>query len=246
MISTKEVTNDRRTKNLPKIIFGQLCFAIIISAVALTISFFASGNRFDWKNFRLIKTGIIVLKADPADALVYINGQKEPFSNKYGRNFTPGRYEIIVQKDDYSDWSTDFRLEPESVNLYEKIVLFFKNPTLTVLTDPDKIKLLELANDLLAKNASSSLLYNEHEIWYDDSLIARFEKKIDKATLYVDSAHVIYAQEDEIRSIEITGKNDTLLLKLPVKPEKLDFVVGNEGEEIYLNADDSYYTAKIR
>jgi hypothetical protein len=245
MTDKNEVTNDRRTRFLPKIILGQSLFTILIGIVAISIASYAQGNRFDFVHMKLIKTGIIVVKMNPKDALITVNGKETVFSSNYGINFEPGRYTVSASKKGYSPWERTVKVEPASVNIFDDAILFLSQPTVIDLIDQQKIALLNTPTDILATNATNSLYFTEHEISSGGTLISRFDGSIQKAIWYSDFHHVIYQQGTEIRVIDDSGTNDTLLVNLSSAKTAL-MAIGSGGTELYYSDGDSYKAAKIR
>jgi hypothetical protein len=128
---------------------------------------------------------------------------------------------------------------------YRNIVMFKSKTQAALLTDQRKINLLNTPDDILAANAEKELSYSDYEIWVNDSLVTRFSKPIYKAIWYPDLFHIVYQQGDEIRVVEKSGFNETLLVKLN-SPEQTPFVIGSHGDELYFFEDGKAMSASIR
>lgn len=239
------VRNDRRTKLLPKIILGQLLFALLITAISLGVIFYAQGMRLDWKNFTIIKTGVLVIDFMPKDANVKLNDKiVETDKGTFVRNLTPKTYFLNVEKDGYQPWSKSLKIESESVNIFNKVVLFKDNIIPRPLEDQEKINLLNSPIEDLASRENNELTFNDYEIWVNNKLATRFSQKISNVLWYSDLYHIVYQQGNEVRVIESDGSSDTLLFKInQTTPARI--VVGKRGEEIYFIDQEVYLVANI-
>jgi len=240
------VSNNRRTKLFFKIMFGQLAVAALITALALVVLSYAEGNRFDLKNLRTIRTGLISAEYLPKDSSVYINDKQIKIGKSFAKNVPPGQYNIRISKETYKSWQVDLKIESKSVNVYRNVVLFKDSPRIETLTDARKIALLNGPNDFLASRADRNGLFSNYfEIWVEQKIVARFSTPINQVTWYPDRAHILYQQGKEIRIIEKNGLNDTLLATLGTdSPTK--FALSSDGSELYYTDGTDYKLAKIR
>lgn len=240
-----EVRNDRRTRMMAKIIFGQLAVGLLIVAISLGVIFYGQGYRYDFKHFRVIKTGVVYLEFLPHDVTVTIDEKsKNRFSN-YVANIRPGSYSVVISKKGYTTWTTQVKVDSGSVSDNRDIVLFKSEITSTELTDQGKIDLITAPLDILAANSPGELSYNDYEIWVGDDLVTRFSDTIKHAIWYPDLAHVVYQKGNEIHVIENGGQNDTLLVTLS-SSSKTQFTIGSKGAELYYLDGNTYKIAVIR
>jgi hypothetical protein len=240
-----KVQNNRRTKLLPKIILGQSFFALVITAIALGVIFYAQGERFDFKHLRIIKTGVLTIDYLPDDASVYLSGKLVAGGGNVVENITPGTYSVRISKPGYVTWNKTLRVESHSVNNFKKVFLVREKIESSELVDQSKISLLDSPIDVLASNASDSLIFNDYEIWVGTKLIARFSSKVNRAIWYPDLAHIVYQQGNEIRIIDLNGNYDTLLVTL-TQANSTKFAIGNHGTELYYLDGGKYKLARIR
>lgn len=238
------VSNDSRTKRFFRIIFSQAAVGFLMVIIAFTILFFAQGYRINFKNFKIVKTGIIYISSLPKGAGVLVNSKAKSDKTPFAESLRPGFYDVEVKKDGYITWAERFKIEPEFVTEFEKVVLVKSDITPVELTDQDKIALLNAPIDALI-NSGNGLTHNDYEIWNGDKLITRFSEPITKATWYIDTVHIIYQQKDEIRIMELSGKNDTLLVKLSTADPSI-YRTNNKGDELYFTDNGNYKMAKIR
>ncbi|MDO8444194.1 MAG: hypothetical protein Q7S80_01665 [bacterium] len=239
------VRNDRRTRLLPKIIFGQFSVGLIVACISLGIIFYAEGYRLNFSTLKIVKTGVLYLEFQPHDVTVTRNNLSKNKSSNFVENLTPGFYNISISKPGFIPWQLQLQVQSQSVNDYSKIILFRSDVVTADLIDQNKIALLSAPTDVLATNAPDQLLFSEHEIWIGSDLVTRFAGTIQKAIWYPDLSHIVYQQGKELRVIEISGKNDTLLATLSSDKPTI-FVIGNRGTELYFQDGDQYKVATIR
>ena len=240
------VNNNRRTKLFLKILFGQLAVGTLITVLALSVLFYAQGNRFDFKTFQTIKTGQISIEYLPRDSQIYINDKRVEVAKSFAKNLSPGWYLFKVAKEGYTPWQVNLNIASRSVNIYKNVMLFKSSPQIEVLTDQRKISTLSGPSDQLASRGDKNGLFaNGFEIWLDQKIVARFSTQINQVVWYSDRAHILYQQGKEIRVIEKNGMNDTLLATLS-KETPTRFAVSSDGVELYFLDDNTYKVARIR
>lgn len=238
--------NNRRTQLLFRILAGQLGVTILIVAMAFSILFYAEGYRFNYRNFKITRTGVLSVVAYPKNSTVTLNGKTVANKLPYSDNLLPSRYSVTVTKDGYSSWSAYSKIEPDLVTEYKNVVLFRKSPQISDLVDQRIKNLLNAPYDDLAIKNNHGLSYNAYEIWADESLVTRFSEPIYKAIWYTsDNDHVVYQQKNQIRAIEISGENDTLLVTLN-SSDRTNFALNDKGDELYYIDKGLYKVAKIR
>ena len=114
--------------------FGLIaCGVIIFMVLGPVIIFTARGFRYDFAENRLIKTGALVVKTDPKDAMVFLNGKKindTPFVKRF---LLPGEYELEIKKDGYQTWKKRITIHEQQVAAFlganrEQLTLFGNLP----------------------------------------------------------------------------------------------------------------------
>ncbi len=111
-----------------------LIAAGIVAFVILTpfIVLFVSGQKYDFKNGRFVKTGILGIKTEPKNADIYIDGFERGSTNKNIRFLSPGDYTVDIKKEGYFDWNKRLSIRPQFVtwNFEEtdNLFLFLKEP----------------------------------------------------------------------------------------------------------------------
>ncbi|MFA4984583.1 MAG: PEGA domain-containing protein [Candidatus Omnitrophota bacterium] len=89
----------------------------------------ALGYRFDRRNFKFTRSGLIFIKTQPAGASVYLNGKllndKTPVTIN---ELLPGRYRIRLELERYYPWSDEVTVEAGKATPLDKIILFLLRP----------------------------------------------------------------------------------------------------------------------
>ena len=90
---------------------------------------FAVGYKFDPRKFKFTKTGIIVIKTQPAGASVYLDGSllrdKTPVTVN---ELLPARYNLKIELEKHYPWAGEIEVGKGKVTRLEKIVLFLLRP----------------------------------------------------------------------------------------------------------------------
>ncbi|MFA7243702.1 MAG: hypothetical protein WC080_00155 [Patescibacteria group bacterium] len=236
---------NKRVKRLPKIILGQLAVILVIVIIASGLIFYAQGYKINLKNFKVIRTGMILLVTDPTPDHIVINGIEENNTSEYSKTFTSGYYDITISKDKYQNWHRSVFIDPGKLVTFKEIKLFLKDPEVSELTDQSKINFLNTPNSYLAENSTNDLTFNRYEIWVNGSLLTRFSSQINSPMWYPDDDHIVYQIGNEIHVIDKSGYNDTKLVTLSTN-NPTRFTIGNKGRELYFLDGESYKIADIR
>lgn len=116
------------TKRRRRFIFW--IFAVVFIIASIIIIPFAQGWRFDFKNFKIVKTGGIFVKTSVSDAKIYISdkyvGSTAGILNytKLISNLTPKNYNLFIYKDGYYPWNKIVEVKNGFVAELFYIILF--------------------------------------------------------------------------------------------------------------------------
>ena len=222
-------------KKLRKIYFGIFWAILIVSFVifATLLILVANGYYFNFRTFKLQKTGMIILRGFSGKAKVSINSRNSINSLPIKfRSLLPGRYDIKIEKENYQNWERVFNLGGGQAIVKDNIYLFLATPTIKEKSNsPNDITVLQ--NNF--KAGSNNITIKTNEIWLDDKLITRYSQPISGAFLDSDNYHIYVQIGDQIRVIESEGTNELNLIKLTdsspmpfaVSGTKLDYLQNN-------------------
>jgi len=130
-------------------------FYLSVLVFFITLPFilsFALGYKFNPKQLKFIKAGLIVLKSQPAGAAIYLEGK--PVNSRTPATIDellPGTYRVRLELDEHSPWTDEINVEAGKVSRFEKIILFPLRSRVTQLNQ-DRITSFWVDTD-------SSLLY---------------------------------------------------------------------------------------
>ncbi len=130
----------------------------IISTPLLIL--YAQGYRYDFEEKKIVKTGGIFIKLDPADAKITLNN-KIVTTKRYSlfnsghliKNLVPGKYDISASKDGYYDWNKNTTVDAEVINEFKNVTLW-----------PKELKSSILLN--LKNGKISDFFVNDNKIFY--------------------------------------------------------------------------------
>ncbi len=170
----------------------------------------ANGYQLNWRYWKLIKTGMIVLDGDPQDVSIKINQKYLEGLPLRMANVSPGSYEIIVSKDGYHSWQKNFEVPAGKAVTATDIVLFIQlakdTPT------PANLDAQQVLSEY--QNRAESIEIKGSEIYWRGNLVTRFASPVLAAAMYPDNQHLVFQQDNEIRVIELDGTNNILLFSL--------------------------------
>lgn len=112
--------------NEQKIRAGLFYLSVCVFFVGLPfILSIALGYKFDSSKLKFTKTGLIVIKTQPAGAAVYFNdkvlNEKTPVTIN---ELLPGKYNIRIELASYYPWTEQIEVEAGRVSRFDKIILF--------------------------------------------------------------------------------------------------------------------------
>ncbi|MBI2050261.1 MAG: PEGA domain-containing protein [Parcubacteria group bacterium] len=100
-------------------------FAAIFFLAAPPLVLYTAGFRYDFEYRRVVETGSLVVKSDPSDATVRLNGElrKEPTPTIIN-TILPGKIKLLVEKEGYHSWEKEIEIKPRVTSFEEDITLF--------------------------------------------------------------------------------------------------------------------------
>lgn len=170
----------------------------------------ANGYQLNWRYWKLIKTGMIVLDGDPQDVSIKINQKYLEGMPLRMANVSPGSYEITVSKDGYHSWQKNFEVPAGKAVTATNIILYLQ-PAKDAQT-PTNLNAQQVLNEY--QNRAEGIEIKDTEIYWQGNLVTRFDSQILAAVMYPDSEHLVFQQGNEIRIIDLDGTNNILLFNL--------------------------------
>lgn len=136
-------------------------FAILVPIIIL----YTTGFRYNFKNHKIEKTGILYIESMPKDALIYINDKYEDKTPSRFARLLPDTYKVRVEKDGYYSWQKELEVKSNLTTFSKNIVLFKNNlPTSKIegkinilATSPNRDKIIY---SLIKENVEELRLLN--------------------------------------------------------------------------------------
>ncbi|MFC1662974.1 PEGA domain-containing protein [Patescibacteria group bacterium] len=105
-----------------------LTISIIFIVLTPIIILFTTGYRFSLVTFSIYKTGVLIVDSSPAGAKVTINSENtEKTTPSRFADLHPGSYDLVLTKDNYRPWQTNFQIYTEQSTIIDSPLLIKKN-----------------------------------------------------------------------------------------------------------------------
>ncbi|MBI2636950.1 MAG: PEGA domain-containing protein, partial [Parcubacteria group bacterium] len=106
-----------------RILYVSFAAAFFLASPPLVL--YTAGFRYDFAYRRIVVTGSLVVKSNPPDATVRLNGElrKEPTPTIIN-TILPGKIKLLVEKEGYHSWEKEIEIKPRVTSFEESITLF--------------------------------------------------------------------------------------------------------------------------
>lgn len=213
-----------------------LAFIIIFLLITPVIILYTAGYRYNFQTNRIQKTGILILKSNPAGAEIYLNGklrtEKTPARIA---NLLPDDYTIKIEKKNFYPWQKILPVESSLTTFAENITLFEKTlPAEVVETNSELFS--------LAPNKEKIIYLNKKETG-DEIWLLNF--KNNKSILI----YRISEEKSNIVNLEWSNDNQKILITIDFSeaPQTHKYIIVNTGNNeisVYQKLSDFYFTFK--
>lgn len=186
------------TKITRTFLFFILSFLFVLTATSAL--FYAQGYRFDFKNFKYLKTGAIFVKVSPANAKVFLDqkliGRTQLINNYlFSQSLLPKEYSVKIEKEGYLPWSKTLEVKEKEVAEAKNIILFpekisFKQEKLDIknfyplngekillqsfANKTEKLSVYDLAKDSEAELEKINIFLEQHNLLELKTIDSRF------------------------------------------------------------------------
>lgn len=124
----------KKRKNGIKLFVGYLLVGIAIGLAALILIFLSYGYSLDRKTGSVIQNGIVFVASKPADAEIFINGEKYKDNTDARLVLPSAQYKLEIRKNGYRTWQRDFYLSGGEI---QRFIYPFLFPTTLSTSDVD-------------------------------------------------------------------------------------------------------------
>lgn len=183
---------------------------ILFFIVAPTVIAYALGYSFDWETKKLALTGGFYFQSVPKRASVFINGKlQEEKTPLLLKRVIPQYYQIKVEKEGYSSWEKNLKVDPKIVTAAKDILLIPLRSELK-LVDENLPKDFSLADSLADEDKTKSVFYFENGILYQTDSTGPNPEQISLAPLAAGRNYNLIIKDDW--QIALISENQTLYL----------------------------------
>lgn len=219
-------------------------FLVITAVIVILI---AQGYYFDFKNMKLKKQGMIVVRSIPKNSNVYLD-------NVFKKNKTPlnlplftGDYEIRVEKEKYLTWTKKLNVKTGLVAWADYVFLILKDRGIEAITsegvknylisdDATKAAFTDLKNNVWIADIGK----NEHKKLYssevNDKNITILDWSENKNSLFVLKENI----NGSINYKLLKDSGNITFEKLPKEIKKIKFIPGTSDRFIFLSDANLY------
>ena len=227
-----------QTKKRKRIYFLIFWIVVITSFVffATVLELYANGYKLNTQNFKLTKTGMIIVNGSENNVTLIIDGKEKKANLPYKiKHLVPGRHEIVVQKEGFQSWSKVFQVEAGRANISNHVTLY--------LTSIVPKEISREANTIAKINSNyanqnTGLSIQGTEMLYGGILITRFSSEILSGIRNASTGNFLVQVGDEIVALDADGSNSITLLKLNSTVPTNYYIDG--ANLIYINSDRIY------
>ncbi len=200
-----------------------------------------------WQVNLLQKTKTLIAKNESPDSFLTANNNLYLFENQAVYNFNINDKSLNKISDLHCDGCHFI------TNNINKLVLWDKTSQQLALVDPEnKVPtinataknldwLIKKPLDFFGPQNNSLLFYNDWEIWIfnpakgEPELITRFGQKIDAAVWHPLGRHIVFANDNKIKIIELDNRELRNIIDLATVNNLKNLTVGSNGNELYFN-----------
>lgn len=230
-------------KKRQKIYFGIFWIVLITSFLffATLLMLVANGYHLNSKNFKLEKTGMIVLDGSPDSFNIIINGNKKlgNFPYRMSKLF-PGRYELKIDKENYQPWEKVYQIDGGQAIVNEGIFLFFEDDKI-VKKDEDVSIIPKIQKEYTKQNKNIEIKTNE--LYYQSQLVTRFSNALESVIRDSRTEYYIFQTDNNIYTIDKDGQNEVKLITLSNSEPSSFYISGNI---LYFLENGRAFSASIR
>jgi len=222
-----------------------IIFIMLFFIITPAISFYAAGYSFDFNSGEVQRTGILIIKTDPKDALVNL-GENQKFNWLYNffyqgselrtpqklRNLLAGKYDITLTKDGYFQYQRDVEINSGETVILDNILLF-KNawPENLINQNIIKTKLSPDKNKLAIVSESELTILNLSDGNMDRMILDNNFSTQNFDILWAPSNKRLLLTRGNFPVFNIESKRQEMTIK--------EYVVGDINEVVWDDFSDS-------
>lgn len=209
---------------LNKKIRNFIMFFLILSFFILTpiLILYTSGYSYDFKERKIVKTGVLSIDIKPKDSQVYFDStivaQSMPI-RLY--NKIPGTYNLKLEKEGYKSWEKDVVISSNQTTYIKGITLIKESEPVKILTSLEK-NILNIYSNHLSKNI---IILTSDE---DNFELYSYDKNNEKITSLLK-----FNSEKEVK-IEVSPFLNILYLEFETNKNKNIYLLNLDNPENFI------------
>jgi hypothetical protein len=211
------------------------CLFIIVATVLVG---YAQGYKINRQKLLIEATGAIYLQGSTKDVSIVVNDKlMTGVFPLYIRDLKPNQeYRVVITKIGYNPWIRTFHVNASLVESADNIKLFKKDylPLESDEVNVDKICSANSPSDV------EKLIVSGGELRSNQKLITRQSANIVTGCWFEDGSHVLYVVGRELRVVEVSGYNDTLIFKSPAQIKEAA-ILSNDSTINYKDDNDRWW-----
>lgn len=110
-----------------------IIFIAVFFIGAPLIIMYATGYRYNFKNHRVEKTGILSVNSTPKNADIYLNNKLTGQTPKRFPRLLPDTYNLEIKKDNYYSWGKKIKIASGLTTFAQNIVLFKEDLPINII-----------------------------------------------------------------------------------------------------------------
>jgi hypothetical protein len=228
-----------------KILF-LICLFIFIASAPILVGY-ALGYRYNLENNRLIKTGAFLIKTQPSETNIYLDGLLQ--DNKMMitpkglidkfiiiTGLEPKNYSLEVKLENYHSWKKNLKIKEGLVTKVNNIILLSKNPEIFSLNNEEEKEAIE--NFFTSNN-------NPGQINYQEKIISEIiSNQFFTYTIFQNSIYYLEKPTAIIYKTDLKGKSKKQInltnLESENLSEKTKLIISDEEKIAVLNNNSLY------
>ena len=127
--------------------FGYVLLTAAVIALTVGLVAYGNGYTYNFKNHKLIRTGLIIVQSIPSGLQVSLEGKTLKKKTPYRVSVEAGDYQIGLKKNGYYNWSKIIHVIASEVSLAQYVLLIPKQPQTTTLDTRPQIIAQNISRD---------------------------------------------------------------------------------------------------
>lgn len=227
-----------------RLILYIIAFFFLVLTAGLVI-FAANGYYFDFKEKKIKKHGMIVVRSIPKNVNVFLDNNFKKNKTPINISTLPGSYNLKIEKDGYVTWQKQISVDSGLATWVDYIFLIPKDKKITPITtegiksfqishDESRVAFVDLKNNIWTANLNN----NEQKKIYSSEI---YEKEIEILDWSSNDKNLlIKTTEENNKNYKLIKENETALFNNMPEMEKIEFAENSDERFLGLSGSRLY------